>query len=246
MKNLQRYLYDVANARRKELLPYIFQATGGRVQTGSFRDQVLIPRYMWGDGDTAAKLLGVYEDELHEFIEQAICGMPDTVINIGCAEGYYAVGMAKRLADVPVTAVDVDSRAAAIVRDTARANTIVNIETETHYVNADWIQAKCEPFNRPLLILDCEGAEIDLLDPAIATVLTRCTMLIECHDCVIPGITAELISRFETTHDIQQVTQRAKDPYQFEFLACLSDCDKWTLVHEGRPSTMHWLYLSPK
>jgi hypothetical protein len=84
MKNLQRYLQDVANARRQELLPYMFHVTGAKVQTGPFQGTTLIPRYMWGDGDTAAKLMGVYEDELHGFVEQAIAHKPDVVINVGC------------------------------------------------------------------------------------------------------------------------------------------------------------------
>jgi hypothetical protein len=42
------------------------------------------------------------------------------------------------------------------------------------------------------------------------------------------------------------MSQTTKDPYQFDFLKDLSDCDKWALVHEGRPSTMTWLYITPK
>ena len=112
MRNLQRYLQDVANARRKELLPYMFHVTEARVQSGPFKGIMIIPQYMWGDGDTAAKLLGVYEDELHDFIESAIAQKPDIVINVGCAEGYYSIGLASRLPTTTVTAVDVDGKSA--------------------------------------------------------------------------------------------------------------------------------------
>jgi len=246
MRNLQRYLQDVANARRQELLPYMFHVTDAQVQTGPFAGITLIPRYMWGDGDTAAKLMGVYEDELHDFVEQAIKQDPDTVINVGCAEGYYSVGFAKRLPKAKVLAVDIDLRAALIVRDTASANQLTNLEAVTYTVDHSWLEQKCQPTTNPLLVFDCEGAELDLLDPVKVPSLTKCSIMVECHDCMNLPITSTLLSRFGSTHDIQQVSQTYKDSYQFEFLKHLSDCDKWALVHEGRPSTMSWLYMVPK
>jgi hypothetical protein len=41
-----------------------------------------------------AKLLGTYEQELHPVFEEVIAKQPRTIIDIGAAEGYYAVGLA--------------------------------------------------------------------------------------------------------------------------------------------------------
>ena len=48
-------------------------------------------------GSTAGpKLLGSYESEIAAWIE-GLCGARlDTIVDVGCAEGYYAVGMAMR------------------------------------------------------------------------------------------------------------------------------------------------------
>ena len=46
------------------------------------------------EGCHIAKLLGCYEQPLQPFIEEAIANAYPTILNIGCAEGYYAVGMA--------------------------------------------------------------------------------------------------------------------------------------------------------
>jgi len=245
MKNLQRYLQDVANARRQELLPFMFAETKGTVQTGPFAGTILLPKYMWGDGDTAAKLLGVYEDELHNFIESAISANPDVVINVGSAEGYYSVGLARRLKPITVLAVDIDPRAAAIVQTTAEANQLDNVIAITQTVDTAWMETHCSQYNQPLVVVDCEGAELDLLNLDQVPSLINCSIIVESHDCINPTITETLNTRFASTHVIQQVSQSSKDPYQFEFLAGLSDCDKWALVHEGRPSTMSWLYMTP-
>jgi len=246
MKNLQRLLQDVSNARRQELLPYVFDQCNARVQTGPFKGVVLIPNYMWGDGDTAAKLMGVYEDELHGFIETAIANSPDAVINVGCAEGYYSIGLASRLPGVTVTAVDIEPGSAKIVSDTAVANNLTNIKTVTKLVDCVWMQETFLSLTNPLVVLDCEGAELELLDLAQVPALAHCSILVECHDCITPGITNTLIERFQHTHLLQYAAQQRKDPFQFAWCATLSDCDKWALINEGRPSTMVWLYMVPK
>jgi hypothetical protein len=51
---------------------------------------------------TSPKFLGTYERELHRVIERAIWRRPKYVLNIGCAEGFYAVGLAIRLNDAQV------------------------------------------------------------------------------------------------------------------------------------------------
>jgi hypothetical protein len=45
------------------------------------------------------KLLGCYEAELHGVIACALNTTYDTIIDIGCAEGYYAVGLALHFPD---------------------------------------------------------------------------------------------------------------------------------------------------
>ncbi|CAB4137900.1 hypothetical protein UFOVP328_124 [uncultured Caudovirales phage] len=245
MKNLQRHLQDVANARRRELIPFVFSSTGATVQTGPFAGMFIVPHFMWGDGDVVGKLLGVYEDELHEFVEHAINNKPDSVINVGCAEGYYSVGFARRLPDTPVLAVDVEPASAVIVNENATNNSLSNVTAVTQLVDTAWLESTCSLLTNPLLIFDCEGAELALLDPVQVPALKHCSILVECHDCIIPNITQDLIQRFSSTHKIQSADQTTKDAYQFEFLKGLSDCDKWALVHEGRPSTMTWLYMVP-
>jgi hypothetical protein len=239
-------LKQLADARRRELIPYVYEHTQGQVQKGPFQGQKIVPHVMWGDGDTVGKLMGEYENELHDFIEDAIAQQPDAVINVGSAEGYYSIGFACRLPDTTVLALDIDARAAAIVKMNAEANGAANVQAITQRVDPAWLQSNLINYKNPLVISDCEGYELTLLDPVAVPALVTASILVESHDCITAGITETLEKRFANTHNVQIVAQKTKDPYTPEWTHALSDCDKWCLVHEGRPSTMRWLYMTPK
>ena len=65
--------------------------------TDGSTDQPVV-RWGWGDFDMASKLLGFYEDELYPYVEEVInVWKPDHVLNVGCADGFYGIGMARRL-----------------------------------------------------------------------------------------------------------------------------------------------------
>lgn len=244
MNDLQRHLQNVANARRTELLPTVYHHTQGQVQTGPFQGMTIVPQYMWGDGDTAAKLMGVYEDELHASIESAITANPDIIVNIGCAEGYYAIG-AKLRTNAETVAVDLEQRALDICMANASANK-TNLEKYTTSMTAQELQTRIQDRECPWLILDCEGYEEELLDIAVCPALTKSMILVETHDVFRPGLTDRIREKFGSSHDITLITQQTKDPYQFDWTGPLSDCDKWALVHEGRPITSTWLWMTPR
>src|SRR5262249_28724052 len=77
----------------------------GRIAAGPFRgmrldyDAMPVPAY-------SPKLIGTYEQELHPAIERAIDRSPSHILNVGCAEGFYAVGMAMRLPHAMIYAAD--------------------------------------------------------------------------------------------------------------------------------------------
>jgi hypothetical protein len=58
----------------------------------------------------AAKVLGVYERETAEFLRDAMRRSYDVIVNVGCAEGYYAVGLARHFANAKVFAFDIQRR----------------------------------------------------------------------------------------------------------------------------------------
>src|SRR5262249_45805579 len=78
----------------------VSRVTGSRVATGPFAGMIL--DYECFPVHASPKFLGTYEQELHRAIERAIQLRPKYVLNVGCAEGFYAVGLALRLSDAQV------------------------------------------------------------------------------------------------------------------------------------------------
>ena len=68
------------------------------------------------------KLLGSYEAELHEFINLMLSKNLESVVDIGCAEGYYAVGFALKLKDIKVHAFDISEYAQKLCKEMSKLN----------------------------------------------------------------------------------------------------------------------------
>src|SRR5262245_45426434 len=68
------------------------------VQHGPFKGLAYFDETVWGS--ITPKWLGSYEAELHPAIEEIISRPYETIIDVGCAEGYYAVGLAATIPSV--------------------------------------------------------------------------------------------------------------------------------------------------
>ena len=198
------------------------------------------------EGCHIAKLLGCYEQPLLPYIEAAIQASYPLILNIGCAEGYYAVGMARRMLATRVLAFDLNPNAQQVCTELAARNNI----SERVTVGALF---KPEDFatyagERVLVLCDIEGGERDLLNPETAPALVGMDLIVESHECLIPGITKLLIDRFSATHDITVVEdngqrQLPNAPAWFNDLAHL---DQLLAVWEWRSGPTPWLVMKAK
>jgi methylase of polypeptide subunit release factors len=80
---------------------------------------------LWSLGSALLpKLPGSYESEVHAALEMLLKQDYSTIVDIGCAEGYYAVGLALRLPNARICALDTDSRARDSCAEMARLNCV--------------------------------------------------------------------------------------------------------------------------
>ena len=198
------------------------------------------------EGCHIAKLLGCYEQPLQPFIEAAIEANYQTILNIGCAEGYYAVGMARRMPNTQVLAFDLNHTAQQVCAILAKKTSV----SDRVKVGALFKPEDFETYrNQKVLVLcDIEGAEKDLLNPDNAPALKGMDIIVESHECLLPGITQTLIDRFKSTHQITLVhdngqRQLKELPNWFNNLAHL---DQLLATWEWRSGATPWLVMMAK
>src|SRR5450432_1000849 len=76
------------------------------------------------------KLVGSYECEIKNIVEEICTGDYDTIIDVGSAEGYYAVGFARRMSDVRIVAFESEVKGRKLCKKMAAINNIENRITQ--------------------------------------------------------------------------------------------------------------------
>jgi hypothetical protein len=166
------------------------------------------------------KLLGVYESELHAAVEDAIRARPQVIVNVGAADGYYAVGLARRCPGASVMAYDADAGQADLCRRVAAAND-VDVEVRGAAGRDDLGGAS-------LIVMDCEGCERALLEPP-----PEATVIVELHDFLDPGVGGAIAERFAPTHDVTLIPTAPQPPARHP-------------LSERRPGPMRWAVMTPR
>lgn len=195
------------------------------------------------------KLIGSYECELHRVLDVAFQKDYRCVIDVGCAEGFYAVGMARRLPQATVFAFDTSYEARALCRRMARINRVLDrvvVRGECTPQNLQQLLSETVSPSKTLVFSDCEGYEKTLLDPEIAPKLRSCDILVEMHDFVSADISSLLKARFSASHDIEIIDVKPRSAEDYESIAFWPhDVQEWAL-REGRPDGMQWAWMSAK
>jgi hypothetical protein len=194
------------------------------------------------------KLLGVYERELHPILE-SIAERPYTdIINVGCAEGYYAVGFAVRHPNARVTAYDIVPQQREFCANLAALNGVAD-RVEVQSACTPEVLAKFPFKGRGLIICDCEGYEVDLFTPQAVANLGNCDVLVELHDHLDLSITDRILKVFDPTHNVTlvqsiDVVKRAKT-FDIPELADLHMETRRRILTE-RYAEMEWAFLEPR
>jgi hypothetical protein len=196
------------------------------------------------EGTWIARLLGTYESELHAAIEAFARSDIECVLDVGCAEGFYAVGFARRMPQATVYAYDTSKAARRACAAMAQANGVAERVVLREEFRPEDLMAlagrKC------LLFIDAEGAEDELLDLTRGPPLAKTSVIVETHPGARPGVTERLTERFAATHDIVRIDQQGKVARLPDWLRELGHLDQLLAVWEWRSSPTPWLVMRPR
>lgn len=248
-QKLEQILRALAKWRSQLIGSTLVAHSGTVVQHGPFKGMTYVAAP--SEGGIAPKLLGVYETALHDVFVNAPAQGYDVALNVGCAEGFYAVGCARLLPDTTVIAWDIDPVARRKCLELARLNDVVTrIDLregfETQDVNTVFSEFVAKLGRRPkgLLVMDCEGAEFDLLDPQAGD-FSWLDLVVEVHPGRERAVRA-LAERFESTHAIEERQARTVVPDLPPWLDNLGHLDQLLAVWEWRAVPTPWLVMHRK
>jgi hypothetical protein len=218
------------------------------VISGLFQGLVMQPTTTWGTGDRASHLLGTYEQEVQSIIA-VNAGLYDCLIDIGAADGYYAVGCITKDLFLHCHAFESVERSRSNILHLSMLNSVADRITIHGTATQDaLLQLPESCAASAFLLVDIEGGEFELISSKLIHHFTSAYFVIELHPTTRPDGEREvslLRERFSSTHQTWTVGQGARDPGQFEFLRHLHDNERWLLVSENRGQWMEWLIAKP-
>jgi hypothetical protein len=169
-------------------------------------------------GDAAAgKLVGSYECELHPWFAEALEQRPRSFVDLGAADGYYAVGVGRASPTTTVHAFELAPSLRRRMRMLAAAN---GVELSVHG-RATARRVARLPLDGALVLADLEGSEIAVLRPPLIDKLRSAVVIVELHERSVPNILSVLRSRLHATHTVDVVSIAERDPGCFPELAVL-------------------------
>jgi hypothetical protein len=193
------------------------------------------------------KILGTYESELHDVLERICKKTYPVVVDIGAGEGYYAVGLAKRMPDVKVFAFETNPQGQELCGKMSELNEVGDRVIVSGMCDVKRL-AELVDHKGGLIFSDCEGSELELLRPDALPNLRHFDLLVEMHDysTVGPTVSQVLFSRFSDTHTVEMINIRKRKPMDHLNLQDLEPGEREVVVAENRKFSVGWVFLESK
>jgi hypothetical protein len=226
----------------RELFPELTVAGGPfrgmRYPSGQSYGSALLP-----------KLLGSYESELHPVLEEMLANEHNAVVDIGCAEGYYAIGLGRRIAHANIHAFDISTYARELCRNMAKLNGLDDRVRIGGF--CDEAALRSIPLGkRALIISDCEGYEGVLFTSEIAELLAQHDIIVETHDFIDIDLSSKLRDVFARTHQVRSIKStddiEKAHTYRYPQLDKYDTRTRRLILGERRPAIMEWLAMTPR
>lgn len=248
--------YASSDLRAASRVVRTLRTTGGHVvRSGPFEGMQYLPDAV--GSELAPKLVGTYEKEVARVIAPASSAGHDVFIDIGAAEGYFAVGLVWRSKQARCLAFEVEADGQRLIRRLAERNGVAHRVKICGLCTLSELRKQLAGCDAPFVLCDCEGGELELLDPEAAPELRKATILVEVHGRmeVPPGkypdhptaMAALLTDRFRLSHSVQVIPlqKRLASDWPSTLSEIADDSDRLAAMNEHRSPGPGWLWLKP-
>jgi len=231
----------------------IIKISNSKVMSGKYKNTHLENISHWSKFDYAPKLLGLYEEQIQNLIVDIQKKKNlKTLINIGCGDGYHALGLVKNKFFDKSICYEISLEARNILETNIKKNNlydkfIIRKEANIDEIKKDLQKLKSE---ETLFLIDIEGTEFTLFKDEDLNFLKKSYLVIEDHNFFIKD--NELKEKFYLSlhkfFNVEFIENGPRNPFiiQNDFLDQLNDDSRFLLLSEGRPQKMRWIFLSPK
>jgi precorrin-6B methylase 2 len=221
------------------------------VTDGIFEGLLLLSDNMYA-GVILPTLTGCYEAELNPIFNKIIQKKYHNIINIGCAEGYYAVGLALKMPNTKVFAYDTEQ----VAQYECSQNATINKVTDRVIVKGFFAPEDFKNLSKTetnLVFTDCEGYEKMLFTAETVKHLRTTDVLVEIHDFVDATISQQMKTVFAETHDcevVKYITDKERfATYHYPLIdkLHLQPTDVYLMYAENRwPQETEWFFFTVK
>lgn len=215
---------------------------GNEVMSGPFKGMKYDERWA---SNKFEKIIGAYEFYLHPIIEKICNKQYSEIIDVGCAEGYYVIGFAIRMPNTIVYGFDIQKQLIEDCLELARLNKVENRIKTGYFCGPETLQT-IPVRSKALVFSDCEGYELELLDPEKAPMLKNADILVEVHNFKNRSISQVLRQRFNETHNLTIVQTEGLKYSDYPILRHLNFPEIFALTNEERCEIMEWYYFERK
>ncbi len=220
-----------------------------KVAYGPLKGMLLNKDTWWSKNDRITQTLGVYEQHVMEKLIELSGINNSQFVDIGAADGYFAVGMAYSNFYDNIYAFEISKRGQDKIKENAIRNSCLDSVIIKGEANYDSLNNIINNDAGTVLLIDIEGFEFELLTTDILILLRNCHVICELHPWLVnDGYDKQddFIESAKKYFDVSLIKRDYYNPSAFEELDNFSDEERLIALGEGRKKNMNWLVLEPK
>ncbi len=240
---------ETIRERQARISLELFDILNGVVKYGPFTGLHLDRETWWGKLDLGSQCLGLYEKEILNLIDATEAGRFSTFIDIGAADGYYAIGMLVSGKVGRTICFEQTEKGRSVIAENWKKNHSVGELTILGEANAASFAAlNRADLNNALVLVDVEGFEFDLLTDEVLSLLKSSTVVIEIHhwmDNFLDKYTT-FLRHAANYFEVEVIERVERETSNLPELRDFTDDNRLLLTSERRPGVMRFLKLIPK